>query len=135
MTRPIAGSDPLVADLRRVLDRVARRAAATAANVANVDTPGYRAVDVVFPELDEAETPIETSRTSSRHLAVSPRLPGGGVVTEIPFDRMRNDGNTVDIDQEMTRMAQLQGRYSQATELARARLALLAYAATDGRAG
>jgi len=129
---PGAIDDVTLATLHSALDRVARRAALVASNLANVDTPGYRAVDLA-PE-DFAPQVEALARSAPGHLAGSP-APDAPAIEELPASRMRNDGNTVDVDREMTLLASLQGRYQAAAELVRKRFALLIYAATDGRNG
>jgi flagellar basal-body rod protein FlgB len=124
--------DRTVGLLHAALERASRRVSAVASNLANVDTPGYRAVDVRFEELLEGAVGIEPRRTHPMHLGGAAEAPAGTVV-ERTSSRMRNDGNTVDVDLEMTLLASLQGRYQTAAELVRKRFALLLYAATDGR--
>lgn len=132
MTDPI--SDATVLALQTTLGRASRRAAQVASNLANLDTPGYRARDVVFEEPLGRPTFAEVRRTDPGHLAGAPAGPRARVI-EAPVTRIRNDANTVDVDREMTRLAALQGRYTAAADMVRRRLALLAYTATDGRSG
>jgi flagellar basal-body rod protein FlgB len=128
-------SDATVVSLRTALDRAAKRAAIVASNLANVDTPGYRALDVEFREALEMQGGLEVERTDSRHLPSTASAEDPGNVAEVPAQRIRNDGNTVDVDREMTLLASLQGRYQGAAEMVRKRFALLVYAGTDGRTG
>jgi flagellar basal-body rod protein FlgB len=127
--------DPTVAALRTTLTRASRRAALVASNLANVDTPGYQALDLAFQEaLGSVGTPgLETTHTG--HIGTAPRGNDTGMVVTQPATRVRNDGNTVDVDREMTLLAAMQGRYSAAAEMVRKRFALLLYSATDGRTG
>lgn len=128
--------DPTVAALHTTLTRASRRAALVASNLANVDTPGYQALELQFQETLGAVGnvgDIETTRPG--HMgSIAPSDDPGTVVTQ-PATRVRNDGNTVDVDREMTVLAQMQGRYSAAAEMVRKRFALLLYSATDGRGG
>ncbi len=126
--------DGTVATLREALTRASRRAAAAAANLANVDTPGYRAVEVVFDDALARAGGVRLERTERNHLP-SLAAPEEGVVREAPALRVRADGNSVDVDVEMNRLARTQGRFQAAAEMVRKRLALLAYAASDGRNG
>ena len=52
---------------------------------------------------------------------------------EAPVTRLRPDGNTVDIDREMTQLSALGGRFAATAQMLRKHLALLRYAATDGK--
>ncbi len=131
--------DGTVSALHRALGRVSRRTAMTVSNLANVDTPGYRAQDVEFERA--LRSAVQMERSSGRHLGGGSLAgPGGlgpgdqgGRVVESPVTRMRADGNTVDVDVEMTKLATFQGRYTALTQMIRKRFALLRYAATDGR--
>ena len=133
MTLPV--HDSTVATLGTALDRAARRSAIIVSNLANLDTPGYRALDVQFQEAFEIAGGLDVERTDSRHLPIARASEDPGIVAELPAHRVRNDGNTVDVDREMTMLAALQGRYQGAAEMVRKRFALLIYAATDGRSG
>jgi flagellar basal-body rod protein FlgB len=127
------GIDPTVQALRTVLGRASRRAQVVASNLANVDTPGYRALDVFFPDAMPGSSGLELERADPRHLAPAEDLSVRGKLIEAPVTRTRNDGNTVDVDREMTRLAMSSGRYRSAAEMLRKRFALLVYAAADGR--
>ena len=56
-----------------------------------------------------------------------------GRVADSPVTRLRTDGNTVDVDVEMTRLAAFQDHFAAVTRLVGKRFALLRYVATDGR--
>lgn len=113
-------ADGTLAALKLTLDRTSRKTAVTVSNLANVDTPGYRALQVEFQDAFRNASAFSTADNV-------------GTIREAPITRMRPDGNTVDIDQEMTHLAQLQGRFTAVTQMVRKRFALLRYAATDGR--
>ncbi len=96
------------------LDFRAMRQKMISGNIANVDTPYYRARDIRFEDLlaKEAqmlqkETPkLEMAHTSPMHLA--PVGGSGSGRAEIFFrgaHPTRNDGNDVDIDVESTEMS------------------------------
>ncbi len=126
--------DATVTLLHRALERASRRVSAVASNLANVDTPGYRAVDARFEDALAGAGRLEPLRTHPNHLDPAAERASAAIVEREPR-RMRNDGNTVDVDFEMTLLASLQGRYQAAAELVRKRFALLVYAVTDGRTG
>ncbi len=126
--------DSVVDALRIALSQSSRRAGVVASNLTNVDTPGYRALDVHFDDYFDAATAVEPLRTDTGHLrgtATTQR----GTLMEAPVTRMRHDGNTVDVDLEMTKLAMVHGKYRTSAEMLRKRFALLIYAATDGRGG
>lgn len=85
-----------------------------AGNVANLDTPGYRPLDLI--------------RTTS---------PTGAVTTEIArFDDggalQSPDGNAVALERELSKIDANRTRYTTSSELVSRRIALLRYAAGDG---
>jgi len=127
--------DSTVDALRTSLGQASRRADVVASNLANVDTPKYRALDVRFEDALGTTAGIEMSRTHSGHLSGLIGNSPNGTLMEAPVTRMRQDGNTVDIDLEMTRLSMVQGRYRTSAEMLRKRFALLVYSATDGRGG
>lgn len=131
MTQPTR--DPTVDLLGDALDRLALRAAVVSSNLANVETPGYRALQVEFEEQLALAREIELSHTARGHQGPGDRPSSRPILSEAPATRMRPDGNTVDLDGEMTRLSAVQGQYRAEAELVRKRFALLRYAAMDGR--
>jgi flagellar basal-body rod protein FlgB len=116
--------------LQRALSGLARRQTAIAGNIANVDTPGYRRRDVAFESelrgaLGTSGGPLAT--TSPGHIArpsLSMSLMGG----DAPDGRtsaMRNDGNDVDIDYEMTQLAETSLKYQLLTQATSSRFTTL----------
>ncbi|HPM77071.1 MAG TPA: flagellar basal body rod protein FlgB [bacterium] len=108
--------DPAIASLQRSLDVQALRSELVAANLANVDTPGYKARDVDFTKVLATEEKrldgslsLETS--DARHLSGSD---GGSIPIEVQEDdksNMRVDGNTVNQDKELQKLAEIQLLY------------------------
>jgi flagellar basal-body rod protein FlgB len=87
--------------IARYLDLATSEVKLTAANMANIDTPGYRAVGMDFEaEMRDAMTGVEQGR------AIRPvRLKAvDGLVT-------RPDGNNVSMDREGLNMAEAQLRF------------------------
>jgi flagellar basal-body rod protein FlgB len=126
------GIDPTTEALRAVLGRESRRAQVVASNLANVDTPGFRALELHFPEPAPGGFRLELERADPGHLAPATDVSVRGRLVEAPATRVRGDGNTVDVDREMTRLAMASGRYRSAVEMLRKRFALLIYTAADG---
>jgi flagellar basal-body rod protein FlgB len=127
----VSSIDPAVRALQQTLHRSSRRTEAVASNLANVDTPGYRALDVEFPDPQLFRS--EMRRTDASHLPVLADPVFRGTFVEAPVSRVRSDGNTVDVDREMTLFAMLQGRYRASAQMLRKRFGLWMYAVTDGR--
>jgi len=93
------------------LDGLSLRNKVIADNIANVDTPGFKRSDVNFNEVLQAAlgkeglAGIELRRTSPGHLPGIGTFSGNFVIKDTSTT-FRNDGNNVDIDMEMARLAQ-----------------------------
>ncbi|RTR04382.1 flagellar basal body rod protein FlgB [Halomonas nitroreducens] len=101
-----------------------------ASNIANADTPGYKARDMDFAsELRHAVSRGESSRggldlarTSARHLAgQGPAAPGSDLLYRVPAQPSL-DGNTVEMDRERSQFADNSVRYQAALTLLNRRI-------------
>lgn len=88
-------------ELARYLDLASSEAKLTAANMANIDTPGYRAVGFAF----EKEMSSALSALDNGKPATAPR------VGEVDGLVARPDGNNVSLDREGLNLAEAQLRY------------------------
>ena len=87
-------ADATVEQIVRGLAFANQRHAVLAKNLANVATPGYRAQDVVFEDhLRAARMPGDATTPATRQVAAGDVAP-------------RPDGNDVDMDRQMSRLAQ-----------------------------
>jgi len=105
------------------LDGLSQRQRAHAENVANADTPKYKRFEVSYEAKLQAavsggqEAPL--SLTHPGHLSLGPQ----GLsqfrpeLKRVEDSTLRNDGNNVDIDVEMTRLAQTSLTYNAVAEL------------------
>lgn len=112
-------SDPTVALLKKSLDVHAHRADVIAANIANVDTPGYKAQDVDFRAiLAEAQDNLAVAgrlhRTDPRHLGAERMSIQVDEFDGKQTDSIRVDENTVDQDAELQKLAETQLLYDAA---------------------
>src|SRR6266436_2380658 len=87
---------PLFPAVENLLSWTSKRQQALAANVANLDTPGYRAKDYSF---DEALATIDLSSTSGKHM--TPVEDTDHVRMYEVDTRMKQNGNNVDLEREM----------------------------------
>jgi flagellar basal-body rod protein FlgB len=101
-----------------------------AGNLANLDTPGYQPLDL--ERTSEAQGPAGAmTRTDPKHLqAVS--ADGTSTLAFADPSAAGADGNAVNLEREMAKVAANRVRYATSSELVSRRLALLRYAATDG---
>ncbi|HPC47090.1 MAG TPA: flagellar basal body rod protein FlgB [Deltaproteobacteria bacterium] len=83
-------------------------------NIANVNTPGYKAKEAVFEE--ELQSRLSLATTHPSHMVKSPGAPSFTTVVD-PYERIGNDSNTVDIDREMMKLNQNHLLYSASAEI------------------
>ncbi|WP_418041325.1 flagellar basal body rod protein FlgB [Paenibacillus xylanilyticus] len=104
--------------LQGALDASNTRQQTIADNIANADTPYYKRSDVSFEEILKQQTdgdmPVLKGKvTNSRHFVIGPSssVPTP-VVTMDHSTSMNNNQNNVDIDKEMSLLAENQLRYN-----------------------
>lgn len=86
---------------------------AISTNIANLDTPNYKAKDVQFKNVlaNELAKPLESKRTHHKHLAfTNDTINGYRTVTKHSTSYQHN-GNNVDVDKEMADLAENQIYY------------------------
>lgn len=132
--------------LERGLDACSLRAQLIANNIANADTPNFKAQRLRFEELlaqqlgvDRPHGHLPLIQTDPRHLPGGDivdlngiRTPEGVIYTDNSYTQ-RLDGNSVDADHEMAEQAKNAIQYTTLTELASRRLALLRTVISEGR--
>jgi len=111
----------------------------TSSNIANAETPGYHAKKMDFEEALSRSLDMDgansLSTSSGDHFAL------GGVsvaktrpdIYENPEGAVNNDGNTVDLEKEMSALSENAIMYKTALQLINKKMAALKYAAGDGR--
>lgn len=88
--------------LESVMDVASFRQKLLSSNIANADTPGYKAQDISFQS--ELNKVINGSK-------------GNYAVFDAPSSMNNRDGNTVSVDVEMTKVAENQLMYNSAAQL------------------
>lgn len=100
-----------------------------AGNIANLDTPGYKPVDL------QRTTPTEGTTlavTADGHIGGASGA-SGMVQSFTDTDQMQGpDGNAVELERELSKIDANRARYATSSELVSRRIALLRYAAGDG---
>ncbi|MBO9666247.1 MAG: flagellar basal body rod protein FlgB [Bdellovibrio sp.] len=111
----------------------------TSSNIANAETPGYHAKKMDFEDalsraLDmDGKNGLATS--SGSHFAAGGLSVGRSQpdIYENPEGAVNNDGNTVDLEKEMSALSENAIMYKTALQLINKKMAALKYAAGDGR--
>jgi flagellar basal-body rod protein FlgB len=88
--------------LEKIMDVASFRQKLLASNVANADTPGYRAKDISF------QTELNRAMGGAK---------GGYNVYDVMSTMLSRDGNSVNLDIEMTKMAETSLVYNSAAQL------------------
>ena len=102
--------------LEKSLDYSSAKQKVISQNIANVDTPNYKAKDVVKNSFQGAlQASIEAYRTDSRHLNFNADTNSSTIVTQ-QNGTYNNNGNSVDMDKEMTDLATNQIYYNAVTD-------------------
>ena len=132
-----------VENLRGALDYHLERHNLLASNLAHIDTPGYKPVDLERTGSFAGE--LSVAMTQEGHMAGSSSGtagivgPGGktahGKIVEDTGSDAGGDDNGVDLDREAVKIASNQMRYDMIAQLASSQLQSLEWAATDGKRG
>lgn len=104
--------------LEKALDYSSTKQTIIADNIANVDTPNYKAKDVQFKDVLNAEMNkgVKAYRTDKRHYSFNSSHPSSKITTRNNI-RYNHNGNSVDVDYEMTELAKNQLYYHAMTDL------------------
>lgn len=124
--------------LRGALDYHLSRHNLLASNLAHIDTPGYKPVDLERTHSTNFDGALHValSTTQEGHLSTSGTTGTGnsvGKIVEDPGAAAGGDGNGVDLDREAVKIATNQMRYDMLAQLASSELAGLSWAASDGK--
>jgi len=128
-----------VEHLRGALDYHLDRHNLLASNLAHIDTPGYKPVDLERSGsfAGELHVAMEGTNAGTAIGAVSggEKAQTHGRVIEDPGSAAGGDDNGVDLDREAVKIASNQMRYDMLAQLASSELQSLAWAASDGKHG
>jgi flagellar basal-body rod protein FlgB len=95
----------------------AQRQSVLAANIANINTPGFQARDVEsFENVLAGSGPVEPVRTQPAHLPGTVPTGLASLITNPPKSRAL-DGNAVGLDQELTKVADTETTQSLVTSI------------------
>ena len=116
--------------LRRQMTIAAAKQVAAAGNLANIDTPNFKAVEVSFADALDSKVAAPTA-TQAGHFGESAASPVR--TQEIRDTPMRRDGNTVVLDRELLTMTRAAGDFTAAQTALAAKFRLVRYAINEGR--
>lgn len=127
--------------MERFMDLAVQRQKLIASNLSNIDTPGYKTIDLDFEQelqsqmTGEAGQGISLVVTNTRHL---PQPPGAGSAlpgqpTEVGGLTLRNDLNNVSIDREMSELSSNAMKFSAVSQMIAGKFRTLKSAIIEGR--
>lgn len=126
--------------LHRSMDLRSARQRVISSNIANEETPGYRAMDMQFGEQLKAahkgRFPITLAATQAGH--IGPHGAQGyqtvsGKLSEVPAGDLPMDANTVNMELEMAKLSDNAMQYNAAASITAARFRQLLSAIREAR--
>jgi len=131
MSDPIS-NEKLFGFLKTALDAAAVRHQTIAGNLANIDTPGYKARDLNFEQVlrdyeDHEAMALPRREDAPGRMPAAPALDIKDYFVEVTEGRIdqRFDGNNVDLDMEMAKLSKARGRYKMALNFMNRKIRLL----------
>ena len=119
----------LVEALRQQMTKSVARQVAAAGNLANVDTPNFKAVEPSFADALKGQLAVRTTKPGH----INPSDVTKPNVREIPDAVARRDGNTVEIDRELLSMTRANGDFAAAQTALAAKFKLVRYAISESK--
>ena len=108
-------------------------------NIANAETPGYRAIGYEFEKqlqsLTGHDDPFPMAASHPKHYRNSHTESDGTILPDVfirPTESVAEDGNTVDVDNEMMRLAENQILYQATVDILNKKIGKLKYAISGG---
>jgi flagellar basal-body rod protein FlgB len=131
--------------LHRALDGLSVRQRVISNNLANAETPNFKASEVIFEaqlqrrlaRMNAQKTSLESHSTHESHIPLSEVTLDNGyqeppIAIMQPKTSMRNDGNSVDLELENTRMAQASISYTAVSQMLSGSYSGLKYVIQEG---
>jgi flagellar basal-body rod protein FlgB len=132
----ISLEDGATRSLVTALDGLAARQRTINNNIANIDTPGFKASDVSFAKkLDQAlenSSGLQMVSTNQNHITSVSSSQDADIVTRSDTSQ-RLDGNNVDIEKEMTYLTETILQYQTTAKMVSYRLSMLRTVISEGR--
>ncbi|MDE3075835.1 MAG: flagellar basal body rod protein FlgB [Chloroflexota bacterium] len=131
-------NDLTVRALQFSLDGLSKRAQVASNDIANADTPNYKASVVTFEDnlrralAGKANNPVPLMLTDGADIDPD-QVGNAATITETPLLNLvnKNDANNVDVDREMTTLAETNIMYDTMVQLATSKLQILKSSVQD----
>jgi flagellar basal-body rod protein FlgB len=104
---------PLFGLMKAKLNYASERQSVLAQNIANADTPDYRAKDVKAPDFKSvlASQGLQLVKTNAKHISPQTNAMNMNIIERASTYEQSPTGNNVSIEEEMQRIAQNQADY------------------------
>ena len=120
----------LIEALRQQMTKSVARQVAAAGNLANVDTPNYKAVEPTFADALKGQLADDGDRARATSTRATP---ASRTMREIQDAVARRDGNTVELDRELLTMTRASGDFAAAQTALAAKFRLVRYAINESK--
>lgn len=134
---------PIFDAIGQSMKHLGQRQRVIAQNVANADTPGYKAQDIEKPDFGamvdsgaggiHVARPRVTPSAGMRAMGVSAPLPG--MIDDADISETKPDGNNVTLEDQLLKMGQVQTEFATMTNMYRKQMGLLKAALGKGGTG
>jgi flagellar basal-body rod protein FlgB len=141
---PVSSTPALISGIARQMKALSQRQQVIAQNLANSETPGFKARETVGPDFSallaaqgEGGLPRIARpqvRISSGMAALGAHQPNGGsIIADADTGETKPDGNNVVLEEQMLKLGQVQSDFAAVTSIYRKQMGLLKTA--TGRGG
>ena len=122
---------PLLHGLAAAMQHLTQRQRVLAGNIANVDTPGFKALELDQPDFSTIlaassggiAKPRDTLTSAMQKLGVTPASPT--TRPDLDVSEVKPDGNNVTIEDQLLKLSNLQSDYSKLTNIYRKNMQLM----------
>ena len=121
----------VISALRRQMTIAVAKQVAAAGNLANIDTPGYKAKEVTFA--DTLKGKLAPAATNSTFPTKGATAVNSGIEIKEAAGPERRDGNTVQLDKELLTMGRASGDFAAAQTALAAKFRLVRYAINESK--
>ena len=109
----------------------------TSSNIANAETPGFKAKKVDFEDALASALDVDglskLATSNDNHFATGAANSPTAEIYDNPEVAVNNDGNTVDMEKEMAALAENSILYKSALQLINKKMAAIKYAISEGK--
>jgi flagellar basal-body rod protein FlgB len=123
----------VITALRRQMTIAVAKQVASAGNLANIDTPGYKAKEVTFADTLKGKLAPAAPAGNSTFPAKGANAVDPGIAIKEADGPERRDGNTVQLDKELLTMNRAAGDFAAAQTALAAKFRLVRYAINESR--